>query len=84
MALESLENMLGQRGCVKLADGIYLWGEITETGIFRDINLMPDNYALLEGLSNDKQIRVCIWAEKDLIRFDPLIEDKTGRIIGRK
>jgi len=79
MALESLENMLGKIGYVKIADSLYLYGEITETGA----SGLSGYYAVLEGLSNNKTIKVGIWAESDLILFDPLIGDRQGQIIGK-
>lgn len=80
MAFHSLENMMGKIGYVKIADGVYLYGEIKEAGT----SGLSGYYAVLEGWSNNKQIRVGIFGESALIQYDPLIGDKQGIIIGRK
>lgn len=79
MALHSLENMMGKKGYVKIANGVYLWGEINEAGT----SGLSGYYAVLEGYSNGKQIKVGIFGESALLQYDPLIGNKRGRIIGR-
>ena len=64
MALHTLDNMLGKKGYVFLGKGVYLLGTINETGI----SGASGYYAVLEGFSIGKQIKVGIFAEKGLIQ----------------
>lgn len=64
MAFHSLKNMLGKKGYVSLGKGIYLWGEVNESGI----SGLSGYYAVVEGFSNNKQIKVGIFGESALIQ----------------
>jgi len=64
MAFYSLENMLGQNGYVLLGKGVYLFEEITELGT----SGLSGYYAVLEGFSNGKQIKVGIFGKRGLIQ----------------
>jgi len=76
MAFHSLENMLEQKGYVLLGNGVYLFGEINEAGC----SGLSGHYAVLEGISNKRHIKVAIFGESGLIQHKP---PKGAIIIGR-
>lgn len=80
MALHSLENMMGKKGYVKIANRVYLYGEIKEAGT----SGLSGYYAVLEGWSNGKQIKVGIFGESALLEYRPYPEDKRVKIIGKQ
>lgn len=79
MAFHSLENMMGKTGCVKIANGVYLYGEIKEHGR----SGASGHYAVLEGFSNGRQIKVGIFGESALLKYDPRVGNPQAKIVGR-
>ena len=77
MALHPLDNMLDKKGYVFLGKGVYLYGIVNEVGA----SGASGYYAILDGFSNGKQIKVGIFGENGLIQH---CLPKGAIILGRK
>ena len=76
MMLFNPEKHIGRKGYVKMADGLYAYGEICETGI----SGLAGYYALLEFITDKgRQAKLCLTDIRELIITKP-----TGRIIGKE